>query len=137
MPYEFEVPHTANEIVAWNMNRHWQLGMTWQIASGTRYNLIPGFYELFDKDNNFLEDFQVAEDGLDLLVLPTYHLMDFVIGYEFGNEKLGHRIKLSLLNVYDRRNIVLPRVYRGEPTEIRFTEGLPFIPSISYAIALN
>ena len=137
VPYEFEVPHTFNMMGMWNIDQRWKLGLTWQVASGTRYNLIPGSYELFDRSDYFLEEFTVEENGVDLLIMPIYHRLDLVAVFEWGGPQIQQRLKLSLLNMYDRRNIVFPRVYRGEPTEIRLSQGLPFVPSLSYHFSFN
>ncbi|MBK8503410.1 MAG: TonB-dependent receptor [Saprospiraceae bacterium] len=138
VPYEFEVPHTVNILGLWQINKNVNLGVTWQLSSGTRYNLIPGDYDLYDKSEYFLDQFTVEDENLDLLIMPIYHRLDLSASYMINRgDKIKHQFKLSLLNLYDRRNIIFPRIYRGDPTDIRFSEGLPFIPSLSYHFSFN
>ena len=102
------------------------------------FNLNPGDYELYDNSDFFLDEFSVENGQVELLIMPVYHRLDIAASYKFGEtDKTAHRLKLSLINIYDRRNIVYPRVYQDEINQIRFSEGLPFIPSIAYHFSLN
>ncbi|MCB0689382.1 MAG: TonB-dependent receptor [Saprospiraceae bacterium] len=138
VPYEFEVPHNINISCYRKFSDHWSAGCTWQINSGSRYNLLPGKYELYDNTDFFLEDLVVDQGNIDLIIMPVYHRLDLSVAYIFrAIGKSQHELKLSLLNAYGRNNIIFPRIYRDEISDIRFTQGLPFIPSISYHISIQ
>lgn len=137
VPYEFESPHTFNLLGVWEINQRWKLTATWQLSSGTRNNLIPGSYEIYDNAEFFLEEFTIPENTVELLIMPVYHRLDLSVTYLLKKNHHSHQFKLGLLNLYDRRNIVFPRLYRDEITEIRYIEGLPFVPTLSYQLTIN
>ena len=137
VPYEYEVPHVLNVQSIFHLNSRWHFGLAWQLSSGTRYNLNPGYYDLYDRDDFLLEEIDVPNNEIELLVMPTYHRLDLTCSYKIENERSIHLFKLSLLNAYNNLNILSPRIYQSSPiTDIRLTEGLPFIPSISYSFSI-
>ncbi|MCB0666313.1 MAG: TonB-dependent receptor [Saprospiraceae bacterium] len=137
VPYEFESPHTFNMIGVYSLNERWKIGASWQLSSGTRYNLVPGSYDIYDNAYYFLDQIEVPENTVDLLIMPVYHRLDLSLSYFLQGNRLSHQLKLGLLNVYDRKNIVFPRLYRDVTTEVRYVQGLPFIPSLSYRLTLE
>ncbi len=138
VPYEYEVPHVLSLQSIFHLNAKWHFGLTWQLSSGTRYNLNPGYYDLYDRDDFLLEEFDVLDEEIELLVMPTYHRLDLTCTYKIESEKSTHLFKVSLLNVYNNLNVLFPRIYPSTPiTDIRLSEGLPFIPSLSYNFSLH
>ena len=140
VPYEFEVPHAFNLMGIWPLNDRWQFSLTWQLTSGTSVVLTPGDYEVYDHTETFVEDFVVARDEIDLLIVPAYHRLDLSATCTLkSNAHFNHQFKLSLVNVYNQQNIVLPRIYRDydDHSTIRYGQGLPFVPSIAYRLLLQ
>lgn len=139
VPYEFEAPHVFNAMGIWSINDRWQLSMTWQFASGTSAVLTPGNYEVYDNHEQFIEDFEIGDQDIQLLILPVYHRLDLSATWELRSSKsLHHQLKLSLINVYNQQNTVLPRIYRDPYySTIRYGQGLPFIPSVSYHLTIQ
>lgn len=138
VPYEYEVPHVLNVQSIFHLNTRWHFSLAWQLSSGTRYNLNPGYYDLYDRDDFLIDEIDVPNDEIELLIMPTYHRLDLTCSYKVENERSAHLFKLSLLNIYNNLNILFPRIYQSSPiTDIRLSEGLPFIPSLSYHFSIH
>ena len=139
VPYAFEAPHVVNILGMWAINERWQVALSWQLSSGTSAILTPGNYEVYDGHEEFVEEFVIDNHDIQLLILPVYHRLDLSATWTLkSSEKLNHQLKLSLLNAYNQQNIILPRIYRDpDYSIIRYTEGLPLMPSISYHLTLQ
>jgi len=137
-PYRFERPHEFSLLGNWKISASWSLGVSWQLGSGVALPLNSGLYDLFDHTDFFQETIEVRPGDIELLVMPGYHRLDISLTYQLKRKRSTHLFKLSVLNAYDRTNISYPSVFLGEGvSQIRFSAGLPFIPSLSYHVSLQ
>ena len=138
-PYQFERPHELALSGHFTPSEKFKFGLTFQWGSGVAQPLVGGTYDLFDRDNFFIETIFVAPDQLELLVMPAYHRLDLSAAYSWSKSELfSHQVKVSLINLYHQHNITFPKIFLDDASgSITFGAGLPFIPSLSYQISFN
>ncbi len=139
MPYQFERPHGGNLMIYWPVGRSISIGVLWQVGSGLAFPLSAGSYDLLDNQDFFLEEIEVPEGVVDLLYLPTYHRLDVSVQYRLDRPRSAHQFKLAVLNAYDRQNLTQPKLsyFDDDTASIRFAQGFPIIPSVSYHLHLK
>ena len=130
---KYDSRHMANLIVDVNLGAGWSTALTWVFSSGLPFTPFIGFYDkLFFDDfhqNNFIinsySTYAILGDR-NIKRMPTYHRMDFTLSkvFEFSFMKLG--IDLSIINLYNRKNIFYYNFKTGERVNM-----LPFLPTFS------
>ena len=104
------------------------------LASGRPYTPIKAIY--------FIGERLMMEYGnRNSARLPLYHRLDFGADYEFhtgGRLPLTHRVNLSLLNAYGRRNVEMSTftvdVRSGTYTRRDVSSLYRLLPSLSYTL---
>ncbi len=105
---EFPAPHDRPHTLTWMhlVNfKQWQLSIAWNYASGKPYTLaedIEGVPE--DGEIEYVPAYLETNNWR----LPDYHRLDFSLLYKFSSKesRLKGIIGLSVLNVYNRRNLL-------------------------------
>lgn len=130
---KYDSRHMANFIVDVNLGAGWSTALTWIFSSGLPFTPFVGFYDkLFFDDfhqNNFIinsySTYAILGDR-NIKRMPTYHRMDFTLSkvFAFSFMKLG--IDLSIINLYNRKNIFYYNFKTGERVNM-----LPFLPTFS------
>jgi len=83
-------------------NDRWNISLSWKIASGIVYTSANG---LSDEDEEPEPKYELDEINSDRL--PVSHRLDFSVMYEmFRNKGLSGKLGFSLLNIYNRENIM-------------------------------
>lgn len=106
----------------WNIEHQvkWSHFYTWkqlQFSLGWSWHTGKAFTEV-TADSATAGPVAVQFDGINQQNLPIYHRLDFSAVYDFQprkNTNIKYRIGLSILNLYNRRNL-LNREYRTTPS---------------------
>ena len=97
-----DVPHAFRFVSQYNY-KHWNLSLSWNIASGIVYT--PSF-ELIGEDEDDLEPFYDLND-INEERLPISHRLDISAMYNvFAKNGLKGKLGFSILNVYNNENIM-------------------------------
>ncbi len=111
-PSDLDIPHQFNLVL--NRQRpRWHTSLAWHYASGRPYSIPSLVLSPLD-----LDLFRIgAPRSPNEERLPPHHQLDLSLGYRFTWRKFEGRLELSLLNVYDRANL-LHRYYTNEGTSL-------------------
>lgn len=127
----YDVRHIGNLLCGINLGGGWTTSLTWSIKSGMPFTPIVGFYDRMPMDNiwgGFLfETFEAVVDWGERNSnrLPVYHRLDISMSKKFRTGFADFTAGLSILNVYDRKNIYYFNKDTGERIYM-----LPILPSI-------
>ncbi|GAB1351031.1 TonB-dependent receptor [Ignavibacteriales bacterium] len=134
----YDTRHTVNLQIGWIFLEGWQFNAVWRFSSGLPFTGIAGFYDKWNildpwssyyaqgaYDPSFLYGARNAQR------LPSYHRLDLSISKSFKLFFTKIDLDVSLLNVYDRRNIFYFIRDTGERVDM-----LPFLPSASIRIEI-
>ena len=105
----------------------------WYYTEPTTIYVMPG---RTDEPISSLQRFLVA-DTLNNFVMPSTHRLDLGCDYSFNTGKIGHRLNLSICNVYNRMNISY--VFWGKDNDSPVLKGIcifPVMPSFSYSVSM-
>lgn len=122
--YPYDSRHAIGLQLTYAATARWQFGLTgqWQSGRSLAPDPIPlPFAPLLDR--------LPLEAGATRL--PAYHRVDVGVRYTWG-QRFGHGLRLSVHNVYDRRNAGFATV---EGATLRATTALPRLPFVSYRFA--
>lgn len=127
-PANHERIHELNMVATYSINKRWNIGATYVLASGTPYTRIKYAYLMA---NNI-----VAEYGPhNAERVKPYMRLDLSLNYDFKNQGTKRSgINLSLYNVSMQKNVLFYRikVYKEEVRYATFHFLMPIMPSISY-----
>jgi hypothetical protein len=102
-----EIPHSLNWSHTYSVNQ-FEFSLGWKIRSGIPYTHASGTYV----DNN--SNLRILYEDVNGKRLPNYQKLDFSSTYKFNfskNNNVEGKIGISLLNVFDTKNI-LSRTYQ-------------------------
>ncbi len=137
-PPRYDSRHTVNFSFEYNIGDGWYTSVVWTYNSGMPFTQFVGFRERLYIDD-FVTD-QMLLGNYDLYYifgernavrLPDYHRLDFSLSKFLKIESLKIHMDLSLINVYDRKNIF----YFDRETGKRINM-LPFLPTASIKIEI-
>lgn len=134
-PADLDMPYSVRTAVSWNRG-HWEAALAGEVRSGYPHSEPTARYalgDLIDRDPvTYLYRPQVNNRRL-----PRYARLDAALGYRFQWLAAQWRVKLSVYNVTNRRNIVRRR-YVPEEDNVRVDDrrGLPVLPLIELEVAL-
>ncbi|MBD5226271.1 MAG: TonB-dependent receptor [Bacteroidales bacterium] len=126
--------HTATLSGVWRIDNRWSLSGVMNIASGRPYTPVKAIY--------FIGERIMMEYGeRNSARLPLYHRLDIGADYEFHTGAEGgltHKINLSVVNVYGRRNVEMSTftadLASGRYMRRDVSSLYRMLPSVSYTV---
>lgn len=120
--------HEMNIVATFRINKHWDIGATYVLASGTPYTRIKYAYLM---SNNIVAEYEPHNADR----VKPYMRLDLSINYDFINRATKRSgINLSLYNVSMHKNVLFYRIkmYKQQVRYASFSFLMPILPSISY-----
>jgi hypothetical protein len=130
----FDRRHNVNLVGTYRLGTKltWEISARWNFGSGFPFTQSQGYYEKIKFDGIY-DDYTTTNGELGIIYanlnegrLPTYHRLDVNFKKKFylsENSKID--VDLSLVNVYDRKNVFYRDRITGE-----IVYQLPFMPSL-------
>jgi hypothetical protein len=129
----YDSRHSLNLAFEYNIGEGWYASITWNYYSGLPFTQINGFRDqwnlsnLFNTDNIFdnLSPYAITGER-NAKRLPDYHRLDLNISKNIQLGFVKMYFDISLINVYDRKNIFYFKKTTGKRVNM-----LPFLPTAS------
>ena len=134
----YDVRNSFNIMLDYNFGGGWQASAVWIFNSGLPFTQNMGYYNKFYFDD-FYSNWQIYEgyspyailSDKNLGRLPDYHRLDLSLSKHFEISPLKFSVDISVLNVYNRKNIFYFKRDTGERVNM-----LPFLPTATLKIEL-
>lgn len=135
---KYDIRHSFNTGFALNIGDGWLFSAMWIYNSGLPYTQLTGYY-----DKYYIDDIYFNENYFDstlpytllgdknLARLPDYHRLDLTLSKKLSIFGLNLTFNASVLNVYDRKNILYFNRDTGERVNM-----LPFLPTATLKVEL-
>ncbi|MFZ1288920.1 MAG: TonB-dependent receptor [Melioribacteraceae bacterium] len=135
---KYDIRHSFNSGFALNIGAGWLFSAMWIYNSGLPFTQLTGYY-----DKYYVNDIYFNEDYFDstlpftllgdknLARLPDYHRLDLTLSKKLSISKINMTFNVSILNVYDRKNILYFNRETGERVNM-----LPFLPTATLKVEL-
>jgi hypothetical protein len=134
----YDTRHSVNLQFGWIFWDGWQFNATWRLSSGLPYTGIASYYDKWNVTDPWSQWYAQGTYNPAFLYgarnaqrLPTYHRLDISLSKSFVLFFMKIDFDVSLLNLYDRKNIFYFVRDTGERVDM-----LPFIPSASIRIEI-
>lgn len=134
----YDTRHTINLQAGWIFLEGFQLNVVWRYSTGLPYTGIAGYYDKWNIPDPWSQWYAIGAYDPSFLYgarnaqrLPSYHRLDISLSKTFRLFFMKIDFDVSLLNVYDRRNIFYFVRDTGERVDM-----LPFLPSASLRIEI-
>ncbi|MEM8907522.1 MAG: hypothetical protein AAGD05_06725, partial [Bacteroidota bacterium] len=130
-PYELDSRHQVKLFLFHQLNPHFTLGMNWIYQSALPQTIAP------DNENPFSElsfDFNIGPRNN--VRSTANHRLDLSLSYQLQQPLLQHQLKLSIYNVYNRKNIAFYRLNALSPENFNLEpiHIMPLMPSLQYRL---
>jgi hypothetical protein len=131
----YDSRHNLSILLGYNFGSGWSASAAWSFNSGLPFTQIIGFYnklyfnDLGNRDYFFVPYTILASKNLGRL--PDYHRLDLSLSKEFNIGILKFRGDVSVINVYDRKNLFYFDRTTGERVNM-----LPFLPTATLRIEI-
>lgn len=131
-PYEYDSRHQFKFFGYHQLNPHWTFSLNWTYQSARPQNLIED-----DLSSFVTGEFNDPFVGNKNVRSTANHRLDLSLSYRLKAKRFDHDFKLSIYNVYNRKNIAFYRVSYSFDESIEVTEVhlLPIMPSLQYRIS--
>jgi hypothetical protein len=134
----YDIRNALNLILSADIGSGWEATAIWVYNSGIPYTQNMGYYNKF-YFNNLYSDWSILEDyshyailaDKDLGRLPDYHRLDLGLSKTFTIWNFRCGLDLSIINVYNRKNIFYFKRDTGERVNM-----LPFLPTATLKIEI-
>ena len=137
-PPRFDSRHNLNLTLEVDLGSGWSASAMWIYTSGMPFTQITGYYDKLTPiqlgDNPFLLNSYSPFTMLsttNLGRLPDYHRLDLSLSKKIQIDHFKMSVDLSILNVYDRKNLFYLKRDTGERVNM-----LPFLPSVNVKVEL-
>ena len=134
----YDIRHSVNLILNVNLGNGWSAGSVWTYNSGLPFTQVLGYYDkyyfqdIFAPWNELDPRFPYRYIGVQNLGrLPDYHRLDLTLSKKFKFDVANVDIDLSVINVYNRKNIFYFKRDNGERVNM-----LPILPTASVKVEL-
>jgi len=135
---KYDSRHTTNISIDYNLGHGWRASIVWNYGSGAPYTQIAGYSEKIDPSSRYgglylfngFSPYTMLSDK-NLGRLPDYHKLDINFSKKFEIGSYKFKVDLSILNVYDRKNIFYFERDTGKRVNM-----LPFLPSATIEMEL-
>lgn len=135
---KYDIRHSLNIGLGINIGKGWLISGMWVYNSGLPFTQLTGYYDkYYINDIYFDEDYFESTSPYTLLGdknlarLPDYHRLDLTLSKKLSISSLNMSLSFSILNVYDRKNILYFTRDTGERVNM-----LPFLPSATLKVEL-
>jgi hypothetical protein len=135
---KYDSRHNLNIIVDYNFGDNWVANIIWTYNTGLPFTKLIGYYDkLFS--NNFYSNWVFSNSYMPYAILgdknvgrlPDYHRLDISLSKKINLFFTKVYIDLSVINVYDRKNIFYFKRDTGERVNM-----LPFLPSATIKVEI-
>jgi hypothetical protein len=131
----FDRRHNVNLVGTYRFGSQmtWEFSARWNFGSGFPFTQTQGYYEKTTFNEGIYSDYVTSNGELGIIYgnlnegrLPTYHRLDLNFKKRFYLSEVSKiDVDLSLVNVYNRRNVFYQDRVTGQ-----VINQLPFIPSL-------
>jgi hypothetical protein len=134
----YDIRNSFNIMIDYNFGAGWRASAVWIFNSGLPFTQSMGYYNKF-YFQDFYSNWQIYENyqpyGIladkDLARLPDYHRLDLSVSKYFEISPFKFSIDVSVINVYNRKNIFYFNRVTGERIYM-----LPFLPTATLKVQL-
>jgi hypothetical protein len=134
----YDIRNAVNLIVSADIGNGWEATATWVYNSGIPYTQNMGYYNKF-YFSDFYSYWSILDGYIpfailadkDLGRLPEYHRLDLSVSKSFSVWNHQWSLDLSIINVYNRKNIFYFKRDTGERVNM-----LPFLPTATLNIEI-
>lgn len=134
---KYDIRHSVNLLLGYELGTGWQTSATWAIHSGMPFTPMAGFYDRIPIDP-WVMPYDGAKPQPATLWgtrnssrLPAYHRLDLSLTRQFRVEDALVTCGVSVINLYDRKNIFYFNRDTGEEVYM-----LRIFPTVSLRIEL-
>lgn len=134
----YDSRHNINFTLDYNLGDGWKASAAWVYTSGHPFTQVRGYYDKLTLDginseNLFLQDYipLILLGDRNIARLPDYHRLDLSLSKQLNLPFCKLHINLSLVNVYNRKNIFYFDRKTGEQVNM-----IPFLPTASLKLEL-
>lgn len=135
---KYDIRHTLNIGLGINIGKGWLISGMWVYNSGLPFTQLTGYYDkyvisdIYFDENYFdsTEPYTLIGDK-NIARLPDYHRLDVTLSKKLTLGPINMAVNFSILNVYDRKNILYFNRDTGERVNM-----LPFLPSATIKVEL-
>jgi len=128
-PFDVDVNHNLIAVASYKLNKYWQFGARFKLASGAPYSNLMFTDYSFDADNNF--NIPQYRGDVNDSRLPITHQLDLRIDKYWLFDNWIFSTYLDIQNVYMAKN-VLGVSYRNDYTEKVYTYGFPIMVFLGF-----
>ena len=129
----FDIRNSLKIIFESMLYKGWRASVVWIYNTGMPFTQLGGFYDKLNFDNPYdklsifgSQSISPILGGRNIQRLPDYHRLDLNISKSFNIYFVKMNLDLSLINIYDRKNLFYFNRDTGERINM-----LPFLPTIT------
>jgi hypothetical protein len=131
----YDSRHNLSVLLEYNFGSGWSASAAWTYNSGLPFTQIIGFYnKLYFNDlgtrNFFFTPYTILASK-NIGLLPDYHRLDLSLSKKFSIGTFKFRADVSVINVYDRKNLFYFDRTTGERVNM-----LPFLPTATLRVEI-
>lgn len=123
-PFDVDVNHNLIAVASYKLNKYWQFGARFKLASGAPYSELLFTNYSFDADNSF--NIPQYRGNVNEARLPITHQLDIRIDKYWVFDYWILSTYLDIQNVYLAKNVIGVR-YSSDYTERVYTYGFPIM----------
>jgi len=123
-PFDVDVNHNLITVASYKLNKYWQFGARFKLASGAPYSDVLFSDYSFDADNNF--NIPQYKGEVNSSRLPVTHQLDLRIDKYWIFDHWIFSTYLDIQNVYMAKNVIGVS-YSNDYTEKVYTYGFPIL----------
>lgn len=134
----YDTRHNFSFTLDYNIGAGWNASIAWVYTSGHPFTQIRGYYDKLSADALFtggliLQEFMpyILLGDRNVAQLPDYHRLDITLSKRFDFDFMKVNFDLSVINVYDRKNIFYFDRKTGERVNM-----LPLLPTATVKVEL-
>lgn len=135
---KYDSRHNLNFSLEYNLGNGWIASTVWSYSTGLPFTKLLGYYDKLYLSNLFQPWYETGNFNPYLLLgdqnlgrLPQYHRLDLSISKSFEVFSIKSDIDLSIVNLYDRKNIFYFDRDSGNRVNM-----LPFLLTATYKLEL-
>jgi len=131
--FEFDRRHSIKLFLFHKINEHLTLSSIWIYGSANPRLQISNDEIIYGPrlvDNS-------GSGEKNSIRSEKYHRLDLGLNWHFGRPKVQHKVKFSIYNLYNHKNVAFHRLAYDDGKQSPYFEPvnmLPFLPSVSYIL---